>query len=349
MPRRAWRPGGTCPPHRAAAGLAFGVVRRGELERPPVELRANPRVEHGRTFARPSGGSDRSTPASSSASESRPAARSEVDRLLRSGRQARPRGPRPAPPHGPRATPRRLVLPRARHVGSASTRRRGPACARSAYSASPSIDDWRDGPHELLAREIVQRFARSSASGPRPSPTAPAQNTFPTTAASCRSSLRSAGSASSRAAISACTCRGTGSRRLPRAPVAPLDEQPAILQHPDELLGVERVAPRAFKDRLCISAGSTPWSRSRDEPRRSRRRERQAVRGRVAEPRGPARMPLVELRTCGTHDQQRNALRPVSDVLEELEQRVIRPVQVLEHEDGRTVVLRCPRGSAARR
>ena len=27
-----------------------GVVRRDELERPPVELRANPRVEHGRTF-----------------------------------------------------------------------------------------------------------------------------------------------------------------------------------------------------------------------------------------------------------------------------------------------------------
>ena len=44
-------------------------------------------------------------------------------------------------------------------------------------------------------------------------------------------------------------------------------------------------------------------------------------------------MPVVKLGTSGADDQERHAVRPVGQMLEEGEQRVVRPVDVLEDED----------------
>ena len=48
-------------------------------------------------------------------------------------------------------------------------------------------------------------------------------------------------------------------------------------------------------------------------------------------------MGLLQLRASRTEHQQRHPLRPVGQVLEEGEQRVVCPVQVLEHEHGRAL------------
>ena len=59
-------------------------------------------------------------------------------------------------------------------------------------------------------------------------------------------------------------------------------------------------------------------------------------------------MPLVQLRAGGAEEKQRHALRPVGEVLEEGEQRLVGPVQVLEHEHRLPPVRPRTRGSAAR-
>ena len=48
-------------------------------------------------------------------------------------------------------------------------------------------------------------------------------------------------------------------------------------------------------------------------------------------------MLLEELRAGAAEQQQRQVVRPVSDVLEEGEQRVVCPVQVFEDEHGRAL------------
>jgi hypothetical protein len=48
-------------------------------------------------------------------------------------------------------------------------------------------------------------------------------------------------------------------------------------------------------------------------------------------------MLLLQLGTSGAEEEQRHALRPVGQVLEEREQGVIGPVQVLEDEHGRAM------------
>ena len=48
-------------------------------------------------------------------------------------------------------------------------------------------------------------------------------------------------------------------------------------------------------------------------------------------------MLLVQLRPSGTQNEQRHPLRPVGQVLEELEQRRVGPVQILEHQHRRPV------------
>ena len=79
------------------------------------------------------------------------------------------------------------------------------------------------GPDELLAGQLVQRLLDLVRRRGSPiAATAPAQNTLPITEASCSRLLRSGGSVSRRAAISACTDSGTvrrprPARRGPRA------------------------------------------------------------------------------------------------------------------------------------
>ena len=48
-------------------------------------------------------------------------------------------------------------------------------------------------------------------------------------------------------------------------------------------------------------------------------------------------MTLVELRPCGDQEHEWHAGRPVHEVIEELDQRVVRPVEVLDHEHHRTL------------
>ena len=52
----------------------------------------------------------------------------------------------------------------------------------------------------------------------------------------------------------------------------------------------------------------------------------------------PAGPPLEQLRAGGADDQQRHRARAVGEQVDEVEQRVVGPVHVLEHEDGRAVL-----------
>ena len=79
--------------------------------------------------------------------------------------------------------------------------------------------------------------------------TAPDQKTFPITAASCSRLLRSGGSVSSRAAISACSESGKAISTLSAQPPVRV-EQVAVAQHADELLGVQRVPARPLEQQL---------------------------------------------------------------------------------------------------
>src|SRR5207253_8415706 len=51
----------------------------------------------------------------------------------------------------------------------------------------------------------------------------------------------------------------------------------------------------------------------------------------------PPGMTLVELGPRRTDEEDRHAARPVDEMLEELDQRRVGPVQILEHEDQRTL------------
>ena len=74
----------------------------------------------------------------------------------------------------------------------------------------------------------------------------------------------------------------------------------------------------------------------RDQPRRVIVREGlQRDRRRVRLPASPCRAPLQQLRPRRSDDEKRNAAEPVDEIVKEVQQAVVRPVQVLEHENGR--------------
>ena len=106
----------------------------------------------------------------------------------------------------------------------------------------------------------------------------------------------------------------------------------------DVLLRVERVAPRPLEERrLCLGRqdgrveerGDEPcglvWSTAGDSAT--------VVELRLPPPHAGWR--LVELRPRRAEDEDRQARRPVDETLDEREQRVVRPVQVLEEQDER--------------
>ncbi len=47
---------------------------------------------------------------------------------------------------------------------------------------------------------------------------------------------------------------------------------------------------------------------------------------------------LVQLRSSGTDNQQRHAVRVIGQMLEKREHRVIGPMQILEHQHGRALL-----------
>ena len=77
-----------------------------------------------------------------------------------------------------------------------------------------------------------------------------------------------------------------------------------------------------------------PAEEAREEQRRlvvRQRRERECRRVELAA--GPAGSTLEQLRPRGRHDQQRHVRHPVHELVDEVEQALVRPVQVLEDED----------------
>jgi hypothetical protein len=121
--------------------------------------------------------------------------------------------------------------------------------------------------------------------------------------------------------------------------------------HPRELLGVERIPTGAVQQlRLGVGGKQRAVEQRGDEPRRvvgveRRQRDRQ----RVALAAAPVGTPVEQLRPRGAQDEQRNVRAPVGQRVDEVEQLVPRPVEVLEHHDqrpplGQPLEERAPRG-----
>ena len=123
-----------------------------------------------------------------------------------------------------------------------------------------------------------------------------------------------------------------GHLRLGPPSIAPVGEQA------DELLGVQGVAARPLQELLHRRAGSTSAAAAGDEPAGLGLVERRQVDPlRVAGVRAERRMAFVELGPGGAQEQERQACDPVGQVLDEREEGVVRPVQVLEHQHGRSL------------
>ena len=122
---------------------------------------------------------------------------------------------------------------------------------------------------------------------------------------------------------------GVGERQLLRGA--------ALEKHPDVFLGVERVAARSLEQRLlCLGRKDRGLEQGGHEPRgvlAREGRERDGVR--VALAPAPARAEVVELGPGRAEDEDRKTRRPVDQLLHEVEDRGIAPVQVLEQEDER--------------
>ena len=115
-----------------------------------------------------------------------------------------------------------------------------------------------------------------------------------------------------------------------------LDRAP-LAEHAHILLGVERVPARPREEgRLRLRREHGLLQQSEYELSGLRLRERrQRDRGRVRLAATPAGPPREQLRPRARDDEQRNARRPVDEVVDEVEQMLVGPVQVLEDEDER--------------
>ena len=113
-------------------------------------------------------------------------------------------------------------------------------------------------------------------------------------------------------------------------------QQVAVAEQAHELLRVQRVAPGAVEQGLL---GRRRQHRPLEEQRDQRRRLVVGERGevdrlRVAHSRRPGRMLLVELWPRGAEQEQRHPCGPVGQVLEKGEHRLVRPMQVIDHQHG---------------
>ena len=214
--------------------------------------------------------------------------------------------------------------------------------ARSRTRLSPSIERVRERADELLAGQLVQRLldlARVAAAHRR-------QRARPEHLAHHRGVLEQA------LALRRERVQAGGDQRLhrvghlrPRSPSCA-----AVGEQAHELLRVQRVAARPLEQRLLrLRRQHRPLEQRRRRAGRLLVGQRGEVdRRRVAQPGRPGRMLLVQLRPRRAEDEQRHALRPVGQMLEEGEQRVVGPVQILEHEHRRPRPRPATRGSAAR-
>jgi hypothetical protein len=116
--------------------------------------------------------------------------------------------------------------------------------------------------------------------------------------------------------------------------------RPAFGEHADVLLCEQRVTARSFEQHsLLLSKLKWLLQQLGDQARRVIVGERsQRDRGRVWLPTSPPLAPVQQLRAGRPNDQKRNPAEPVDEVVEEVQQAVVSPVQVLEHEYGRSAL-----------
>ena len=175
----------------------------------------------------------------------------------------------------------------------------------------------------------------------------------PMPAGACAS--RAAASRSMRAARTPCTVSGSSTvgKRVGRLPATVLvDDAPLVDQLAQDLLEEERVALGAREDRARESSSPRPStsSRRRDELGRvvARRAGSRNTDGEVAAASAPGR---VACRSApGAPGTRRAAGRcdAVGDLLEQLEQRRVGPVDVVDHDDERLALGERPRAACAR-
>ena len=128
-------------------------------------------------------------------------------------------------------------------------------------------------------------------------------------------------------------CTDSGSRQL----AAVLAE---LVDHARELLRVERVAPGALDAAWTECRPAGPTARAA-RARGARSRRRRAARARSS-PRSACLRPspagAKELGPSRADDEHRHSGRPVDEVVDEVEQALVRPVQVLEDENERAAL-----------
>ena len=114
-------------------------------------------------------------------------------------------------------------------------------------------------------------------------------------------------------------------------------EDAAVPEHADELLRVEGVATRTLEQGgLGLRRENGLHEQGREQPSRLLGGERrESDRRRVPVAAAPRGVALVELRARRADDEQRDPRRPVEGVLDELEQRRVRPMEVFQDEDER--------------
>ena len=225
---------------------------------------------------------------------------------------------------------------------------------QKAYSASPAIELCRAGRTSSLRTSSRSVSVTSATSRSPIAATAPAQKTLPD----------DRGVGEQRLALGRQGVEAGGDQRADRAGQRDLGVLRAAASRPPSARGgpgpgaagrtPRRTAgcPRRARGSVAASsAGSTVVSRSV-----ATRRAVSSVESgtevdvvRVAKPRRIVRMALVQLGSRGADDEERHAFGPVGEVLEEGEHRVVGPVEVLEHEDGRTVRRRGAPGTDATR
>ena len=131
--------------------------------------------------------------------------------------------------------------------------------------------------------------------------------------------------------------------RLGERQLALSRQELAIGDHPDELLGVERVSARPLQERgLGLGRKDRPLEQGRQEARGLvvvERRERECERVRL--PSAPARAAREQLRPSSADHENRNPAGPIHEVVDEVEQALVGPVQVFEDEDERPLLGEC--------
>ena len=115
-------------------------------------------------------------------------------------------------------------------------------------------------------------------------------------------------------------------------------KQAAVEQHAHRLDRVERDAVRALSDAADRVLGQARHEATEHVVDRLLGQRVERERGEVAQVRAPARVALRDVRPREGDDVDRMAPRPVEQVLDELDQRRVGPVDVLEDHDHRELV-----------